>query len=355
MKKACIATYCEWGSYGSVMQAIGLKKALNSMGCQSFIVKDSPAPLTNLKTPFKIGKHPRQIILNMYNNMLRGKTNLRYRRSVEFINKNVDIVYYNNYDALKKKPPQADIYIAGSDQIWHPDLCKSMFFLDFLNNGEKKYSYAASMGVTRVKPEKEQEFSRLVGDFESYSVRENEMIPVVSAHTEKQISVHIDPTFLANADQWRELEEEYPLNKPFILVYAIYWDSRLNKELKQLHKKTGYDVVALCTGFSKVWANKKIYDASPGHFLWLVDHAQAVVSSSFHGVAFALNFNKRLAAVINPQSPSRINSVLDKLKVKNAPIKDVFSFYLDSYDEINAHIEKERCMALDYLKEIVNE
>ena len=355
MKKACVATYCEWGSYGSVMQAIGLKKALNSIGCQSFIVKDRPAPLTNIKTPFKLGKHPRQIFVNMYNNMLRKKTDLRYQRSLSFINKNVDIVYYNNYDALQKKPPKADIYIAGSDQIWHPDLCKPLFFLDFLKNDEKRYSYAASMGVIRVKPEKEQEFARLVSKFDAYSVRENGMLPVIEKYTDKQIPVHIDPTFLINSDQWREFEEKYTFNKPFILVYAIYWDSKLNKQLKQLHKKTGYDIVALCTGFSRVWANKKIYDASPGHFLWLIDHAEAVVSSSFHGVAFALNFNKKLAAVVNPASPSRIDSVLDKLKVRNVSVKDVFSFDLDSYDEINANIERERCIALDYLKEIVNE
>lgn len=355
MKKACVVTYCEWNSYGSIMQAIGLKKALNSIYCQSFIVKDKPAPATNIKTGLVFSKNPKRLLANLYNNALRKKTDSRYLKAVEFINENVDVVYYNDYETLQKNPPKADIYIAGSDQIWHPDLCKPLFFLDFLKNDEKRFSYAASMGVTRIKPEKAQIFARVVSKFDSFSVRENEMISVIGRYTDKDISVHIDPTFLMSADQWRELEEEYVLKKPYILVYAIYWDDKLNKELKKLHKKSGYDIVALCTGFSKVWANKKIYDASPGQFIWLIDHAEAVVSSSFHGVAFALNFNKKLSAVVNPESPSRINSILNKLNANSNMISDVCDFDLDNYSLVNEKIETERSLALGYLKEIVNE
>ena len=48
MKKACIATYCEWTSYGSVMQAIGLKKMLLRLGVESFVLRDFPAPVSEL-------------------------------------------------------------------------------------------------------------------------------------------------------------------------------------------------------------------------------------------------------------------------------------------------------------------
>lgn len=355
MKKACIVTYCEWSSYGSVMQSIGLKKALNSIDCQSFIVKDTPAPATNIKTGLAFSKKPKRLFINICNNVLRKKTDARYIKSVEFINENVDVVYYNDYEVLQKNPPVADVYIAGSDQIWHPNLCKPLFFLNFLKNGEKRCSYAASMGETRIKLEKEQEFAAYISKFNSFSVRENEMLPIVRKYTDKDISVHVDPTFLIDADQWRELEEEYVLKKPYILVYAIYWDDKLNKELKKLHKKSGYDVVALCTGFSKVWANKKIYDASPGQFIWLIDHAEAVVSSSFHGVAFALNFNKKLSAVVNPESPSRINSILSKFNANSKMISDVCDFDLNCYSVVNERMNIERLLALEYLKEIINE
>ena len=37
MKKIEVVTYCTWTSIGSVLQSLGLKKALLDMGCQSRI------------------------------------------------------------------------------------------------------------------------------------------------------------------------------------------------------------------------------------------------------------------------------------------------------------------------------
>ena len=355
MKKACIVTYCEWNSYGSIMQSIGLKKGLESLSCSSFIVKDKPAPAPTRKAPFLIGRNPKKIIINTYNNILRKKTDARYKKAVEFINNNVDIIYYDSYEALKKNTPKADYYIAGSDQIWHPDLCKPLFFLDFLSDETKKSSYAASMGVTNIKPEKEASFSSLLKGIASVSVRENEMVPVIGNYTEENINVHIDPTFLLDANGWRAFEEPYSIDKPYILVYAIYWDRKLNKELKRLHKKSGCKIVALCGGFSAVWANKKIFDASPGQFIWLIDNAEAVISSSFHGVAFALNFNKKLCSVINPKAPSRICSILDKLQMQNCEIKDICNSDISVYGKVNERIRDERALGLAYLKELLDE
>ena len=45
VKTVCVSTYCEWSSYGSVLQAIGLKKCLETLGMESFVIRDNPAPL----------------------------------------------------------------------------------------------------------------------------------------------------------------------------------------------------------------------------------------------------------------------------------------------------------------------
>lgn len=352
MKKACVVTYCEWSSYGSVMQSLGLKNALNLIGCQSYIVKDRVAPLTKTRIHFTLGRNPKRIVVNLYNSLIKKKTEKRYENSVKFIQENVDVIYYNDYQALLKNPPIADYYIAGSDQIFHPDLCKPLFFLDFLNE-KKRLTYAASMGKTVVSESKEEAFKDLVSKIDTVSVREKEMVDVLSKYTSKDINVHIDPTFLTEKEVWRKYEREYALKKPYILVYAIYWDRKLNRELKKLRKKTGYDIVLLGTGFSTVYGNKKIYDADPGQFLWLIDNAEAVVTSSFHGVAFSLIFNKKLSAVVNPALPSRINDLLDLLNVEKKEITSVLDFNLENYNQINEQIEKERNRSITYLKEIL--
>lgn len=353
MKKVCISTYCEWSSYGSVMQAIGLKKTLQGLNYESFIVRDAPAPLGARDFPFCISKNPVTLLKNIINLFHRKHKRILYKNSVEFINKNVDIQYFNDYEVLKKHIPEADYYLAGSDQIWHPALCKPAFFLDFVDE-KKRLSYAASMGVTGVSEKNEDAFQKLVSQIDKISVREKEMLPILQKYTDKPLNVHIDPTFLVDADEWRKLEKEYIIKEPYILVYAIYWDEALNKKLKWLHKKSGYNIVGLCPGgFSKLWANQKIYDADPAQFLYLIDHAEAVISSSFHGVAFSLIFNKRLVPVINPDSPSRINTLLETLTVEKSTIAQVMDFDLSKYDKTNQLIEHEKRRSISYLKEIL--
>ena len=354
MKKVCLSTYCEWSSYGSIMQAIGLKKTLQDLGCESFIVRDVPAPLAQRDFPLAFSNNPKTVLKNMIDFLGRKHKRALYEKTVCFINENVDIQYFNDYEALKKHIPKADYYIAGSDQIWHPSLCKPSFFLDFLGEDKKRLSYAASMGATQVPSEKEEVFQSLVSKFDTISVREEEMIPALKKYIEKPVRVHIDPTFLVSAQEWRKLETEYYIKKPYILVYAIYWNSALNKELKQLHKETGYEIIGLCpAGISKLWANKKIQDADPGQFLYLIDHAEAVVSSSFHGVAFSLIFNKKLAPIINPAAPSRINTLLEALAVKRETIADIMKFDLTKYGEINERILNQKDRSISFLKEIL--
>lgn len=353
MKKACISTYCEWTSYGSIMQSIGLKQALLTLGVESFIVRDQPALLAQKHFPFLIGKNPKQMILNMVKNIRREHRRRLYEGTVAFMNEHVDVLYYNDYKTVEKMPPEADYYIAGSDQIWNPDLCNPLFFLDFLPESVKRLSYAASMGKTRIASENEEKFYAMAKKFASVSVREQEVAAVLKENLSQPIQVNIDPTFLQSTESWRGLSRPYPIKKPYILVYAIYWDKQLNKKLKRLHKETGYDVVALGTGFPAVWSNHWVDDADPGQFLWLVDNAQAVVTSSFHGVAFSLIFSKKLAAVINPVAKSRIQNILSTVQYTNVEVDKVMDVDLTCYGQVKSNIAKEKEKSMGYLKEML--
>ena len=354
MKKVCISTYCEWSSYGSVLQAIGLKHVLQEIGLESFLIRDMPAPVAQKEFRFRICANPRTLFSEIRNTRARKKKGILYKNTVKFINQHVDIQYYNDFEVLNKNIPIANYYLAGSDQIWHPNLCKKVFFLDFLPSNIKRLSYAASMGVENIPQEKVADFQNLISKMDTISVRETEAKDIIGKYTDKPIYRHIDPTFLVDQTFWRQFSKEYPIKKPYILVYAIYWDAKFNSELRKLHRKTGYDIVALCPGgWSKVWANKKIYDADPGQFLYLIDHAQAVISSSFHGVALAVNFNKKISVIVNPKAPSRLTTLLSVLGLKRVTISEVMEFDSAQYNQINQKIEQEKQAGMRYLKEVL--
>ena len=354
MKKAYISTFCEWTSYGSIMQSLGLKKTLNTIGIESCIVKDKPCPKEKTNIPLKLCKNPKILLKNVYDFAIRKKTQKRYKETIEVINANIDIEHFGNYQNVKDNCPFADYYIAGSDQVWHPDKCNPLFFLDFVPEGKKRVSYAVSMGKTEIADEKREKIEAFVKRFDAISVREDDMKPIIGEFTDKPINVNIDPTFLVDAEEWRTFEQSYKINKPYILVYSLYWDKKYNSQLKKLRKKTGCDIVAMCSGFQSCYANKKIFDANPAQFLWLIDNAEAVITSSFHGVAFSLIFNKKLAPIINPKLPSRITNLLNHLSVEPVGIEDVIDFNVSNYAKTNELILEEKKKSLKYLKETMN-
>lgn len=350
MKKICISTYCEWSSYGSVLQSKGLKSALSDIGCDSVIVKDNPEPVFENNAVFANLKSFKLLVKSILDiPFLKGKKQI-FEKGNDFIKKNLDIEYFNSYDELCKSNLNADCYIAGSDQIWHPALCKKYFYLDFVPNASKKISYAASMGVTDIPSENKKEFSTLLQNFDSYSVREKEMVPIIKSFTGKTPFVHVDPTFLISNNEWRNLQSEYKIIKPYILVYALYWNKALNVQLKELHRKTGLPIVSIQSSFRNIYSNKVLTDVGPAEFLWLIDNAEAVITSSFHGTAFSIIFNKKFSTVVNPNAKSRIESLLDMMNIKTPSPVDVIDKFNVDYDRVNTIIKQEREKSLNYLR-----
>ncbi len=349
-KKICISTYCEWSSYGSVLQSLGLKIALSDIGCSSFIVNDSSEPQEVRLVFFKsigsfLGFVKKFLDIPFYF----GKKQI-CSKGLSFIKQNLDVKYYNSCDELKRFSPEADCYIAGSDQIWHPALCKSSFFLEFAPKNAKKISYAASMGVTDIPYENKERFSELLKNIDIYSVREKSMVPIIKSITGKETMLNIDPTFLISSDKWRNFQIRYKTKKPYVLVYGLYWDKSFNAQLKELHRKTGLPILSIQSSFRNIYSNKILSDVGPEEFLWLVDNAEAVITSSFHGTAFSIIFNKKFSVVVNPNASSRIDSLLDVLDIKvPAPVKVIDEFNVD-YNHVNEKIGQERKKSLLYLR-----
>lgn len=353
MKKAKVVTYCEWSSYGSILQSLGLKKALLNLECESSIIKKGvPLPL-HYVPKYISGYSLRTIAKNAETVIMKRSTAKRYESCMEFIKENIDLEYYSN-EELEINPPEADLYIAGSDQIWHPELNEPLFFLDFGNGKVPRISYAASTGVSTISDTKKETIRQNLKNFDAVSVREESDRSIIDTLTEKSVQVNIDPTFLPDAMWWKTKESVYPkIEKPYILVYPIYWDKKFNRELKQLHRKTGYEIVLVASQWRDVYATRKLYDVSVSQFLYLLDNAEGVVTSSFHGVAFSIIFHKKFSAIINPACPSRLMNILNVVKSENATIQNVLNTNRN-YEIIEQHIINERIAGMQFLKEALS-
>lgn len=352
MKRVLISTYCQWSSFGSILQSLGLQKSIKKYTTEvKTLVFESDYKIPAVKKiKLGINKETVYCFLQLFN---KKKLEIGKKRCIDFIDGNICTVKVTKQEKIIQELDEADIYIAGSDQIWHPVLCREDFFLDYAPKAKKRVSYAASMGLLDIPENNKQKFSRLLNNFDVISVREAEMIPILSKYTNKNILQNIDPTFLLTSEEWKAFEHKYDFHSPYILVYAIYWDKSLNKELKELHKRTGVKILSIQSGVRSIYANEVIMDAGPSEFLWLVDNAEAVITSSFHGTAFSIIFNKRFYSVNNPMSPSRITSLLNLLEVKSAPSIDSLLNYSYDYKFANNRIMEERNKSECYLRRIV--
>lgn len=354
MKKVCIASFCEWSSFGSVLQALALQRTVRAMGCDVFTVRPGRKPLPQWRWCASGGKNVKRWVMDLHRFLIRERISSGYLRRNAFIEENVQLVHYRDEQDKNGAMPAADIYLAGSDQVWNPLRIRPEFFLEFVPEGKKRFSYAASMGVTKIPPEREGVFADLIRKFDTVSVREEDNAPVISRFTDVPVQVHIDPVFMLDRETWKQYASPYKVDRPYVLVYALYWDKSLNAQLRRLHRETGMDIIAVSDHLQRVYATKRVYDADIGQFLWLIDHAEAVVSSSFHGIALSVIFNKKLVAVNNPQAPSRVACLLERLQVDGMTIAELTGPCKIDYDAVNGKIAEAADAGRAYLREVVH-
>lgn len=344
-----VLTYCTEKSYGSVLQAYALKTVLKKLGYESKILIQDKPPKASYTLSVSRPRTIRGNVKYLVRRLSYRKRNQRYEGTQRFINKHLDVIYC---DCIAGKMfSDNDVFLAGSDQVWNPLAMKPEFFLEFAPQYAPKLTYAVSMGVSYVPEDKQVLFRDMIQKFKCISVREKEMLTLLKEYTDADLDAHIDPTFLLTAEQWRHLEEPYPVKKPYILVFPLFWDPSYNEQLRQLHKATGKDIIVVDEYLRHVYGNKRLYDVNLNQFLWLIDHADGVVTSSFHGVAFSMIFHKKTAAVINPQSTSRITSLFELLGYRNQKIITLSRDDSQDFLKIDQRIQAEKQRSVAYLRE----
>ena len=355
-KIVAVSTFCSWASYGSMLQAYALKQILKKVGYESYILIDRAVITPQMKYRIPKTLNPRALINGFLNCRLVPALNVQYLKNNRFIRENVDIIYYNSYQELALNYLKADYYLAGSDQVFNPNNPQPGFYFDYLPDKSKLVTYACSMGTTRVSSDQETVFKKLLCNFKKISVREADNIPALQKYNpEASYQTNVDPTFLLTADQWREKEKAYPIKDKYILLDPLYWDNALNKQVKKLKKKSGYKVIGVfASGFNRVFCDKKMYDVGVDEFLWLVDHAEAVITSSFHGAAFSAIFEKKVCLVSDPKMSSRLDNLAQMMNIHKCEIADVLSQNID-YTKAKYVMAEQRERSIAYLEEILND
>lgn len=307
MEKIAIATIVSQ-NYGNRLQNYALQSVLQNLGYNVTTLKRQ-----GLDWSYKYK------LKNYLHYIWKTNNTTQFFRFNKLINWSKD-VYTTNLDGLNDK---FDFFIAGSDQVWNPIYSFTGTDLDFLTFTEtkKRIAYAASFGVSKLPTERINDYKNKLKGFEKKSVREEAGAVIIKELTGKQVPVVLDPTMLLTADQWKKIEKRPP-NMPkeeYTLVYSVESMSTNLKKLVEEEKKKG-----LVLNVKKL--NEKESAVGPAEFLYLIDHANKMLTDSFHGAVFSILFHTPFIICnrdgINMNS--RIETLLNTFELNGKITEDAF-------------------------------
>lgn len=264
-----------------------------------------------------------------------------------------------------------EIFITGSDQVFRPIYTQNkleQYMLDFATPNKKKIAFSASFGVDKEQfikenpPEIIEHMKNSLKSFDFISVREKSGVEICRDLYDIDAEWIIDPVFILDKSKYDELIENddkkilkqvqndnNTIYTDKIVAYVLDTSKEYKKAYKYLSKKYNKKVVET--------ANSNI---SVESWLKSIRDCELFITDSFHGMCFALIFNKPLICLANKsRGRARFDSICEMLGVKNQCIESISEvlqkdcvFKVD-YDKVNQRIAVERQRGLDFSKMVL--
>ena len=317
MKIGIVTCWQPDDNYGTQIQCFALQMYLRLLGHDAYLIRykrfeDMVKPkmtfsrILKVFNPYIVLRHIYYMLLdkNRVKNM-----DLNDRKSPEFREKYLNMTdIFDSYQDLKDNPPQADLYIVGSDQVWNITYEQNnnigAHFLAFGKESTKRISYAASFGFSLEKLDIKyaKKIFPLLKAFAGISLRERSGIDICNTiakiNNDELKSIQVcDPTMLLSAEQYLNLfnSENVDISEePYVFVYNIIAPSELDiVKISEWASENNLKVV-YTMGHGRSSKIDHIYPTVP-QWVKLIANAKYVITNSFHGTVFSLLFHKNCA------------------------------------------------------------
>ena len=355
-------------NYGAMLQAYALTSYLSSLGHDVHVIDYAPYYLSG-KVEVNFRWVPAQYdfwgIKQLY------RIAKRKERSFDQIRKNaLEQFYkmyipatterYNSIDDLRSASPKADMFIAGSDQIWNtrfPNGTDAAFYLDF-GSPKRKISYAASFATQELVDGSQAFVSDKLRNFDAISVRESSGLGILRDLGLSGTQV-VDPVFLIDNKGWDVFDKDSRARERYILTYDFEKRhsviASIAKRLAHLQNCKIYSV----SPFRLSYVDKSFPDAGPGALVSLIKHAQCVISNSFHGSAFSMIYRKNFFVVNRSDGLNvRMSDLLGRYGLSDRIITPLASdedlMRIINYDKAMGSLNMDIKKSKDFLQSQIN-
>lgn len=345
---------------GASLQAYALETYLKNLGHEVEIIDYKPEYLVHYKL-LGIGNpvYDKPILRVLYQlAKLPGRIKRKYGKRKREFDKftkqylSVTVKRYESNEELKEELPEADVYFAGSDQIWNTLFQNGKdpaFYLDFAPDTSVKASYAASFATEDVIDEWKTKVKRWLNKLDFISVRESSGVNIVKRLVDKDVVQVVDPVFLLEANDWEKMEKEVRVSKPYVLIYDFDNNKELNAYAHNIAEQNGWKVYSFLKNDN---CDKSFHEEGPEVFLWLIHHAEFIASNSFHATAFSIIFQKQFAVFARKESiNTRLRDLVLQLGISDCLIEEGSRSGLKAidYKVVKKKLNKEVSNSKDYI------
>lgn len=243
-----------------------------------------------------------------------------------------------------------DFFVVGSDQIWNPEWRRfsNKFGFASFARAEQKVAYAPSLGVSEMLPEREEEYKSFLQNWKALSCREYEGAKIIETLSGKPCPVLPDPTLLLTVNDWRKLSQRPRIKGEYAVIYMIgIMIDDYAEYISMFKERTGLKIINISNDVQ--WAG-----SGPNEFIGLIQNARYVITDSFHGSVFALQFHRPITLFQRIQNNekdklSRIRTLFRHADIPFEEGKSICEYHHLDWAKIDNAIEQKRQSGIKYL------
>ena len=366
--KVAVITRHAITNYGSLLQALATQKAIEKLGHTCKIIdyvrydesySQREKTLLKRKEQWNSNFIKRLIYLALRQpeSIAAGRRFERAQNSYLNLTERID-----SQEKLKELDLDADVYVTGSDQVWGPTEngeYDDSYCLAFTNNESKRIAYAASFGRTEITDDVKDYYKMWLSRYRHIAVREDSAIGILEGIglTASQV---LDPTLLISADEWTQYLKPIKHSK-YVLVYQLHNDKKLGKYAQKVAKEKGLPLIRISASFHQITREGEfVWCPDIGQFLSYIKNAACMITDSFHGTAFAINFNTPFVEILpNNNTGTRNVSILKLTGLVDRILEDENDVSLGvkaiDFAYANKMIAEKRTESIEILKQMIED
>lgn len=302
-------------NYGSVFQALALNRYLAQLGHDCKVIDYNPPYFTKGTLKARLG---RLLNYRAYRERVR-----KYR---DFVSKNMILTEqnYGSYEELLKANEEADLFVAGGDQLWNEfyDCGRDDAYKLLFANG-RKAAFGTSLGKDSFTPAGLEKLVEAVRCFECIGIREQSGVHLLRDAGLTQVKHVCDPVFLLEREEYQKYIRPVPIKDKYMFVYLVQQSALLDTAVDYIAKRLGLKVVLYAGFVPKCHSDLFIKEMGPDETLSYVANAEFVLSASFHASAFSTLFHKQFITLLPGESTNaRIQDFLNFTGLQSRMISD---------------------------------